>query len=472
MAAWNLAFKMMLFLKLGLVALVMTIGLRAEVPTDDQIRGILSERIDKLEQGIGIVVAVVDANGPRIVSHGRYGANDAQPMAADAVFEIGSCTKVFTATVLAIMVQRGEVSLDDPVAKHLPPSVKVPQRGGRQITLLDLATHTSGLPRSSADFAARGMENPYADYTVAELFSFLSAYELPRDIGSKYEYSNLGVALLGLALAHRAGADYESLVRTCITRPLSMRRTGIALSPEMQARMVSGHNYIHRRVSTWDMPAFEGAGALRSNAQDMITFLGAHLGYVESPFAGALAGMLDVRRPGDSPGEERALGWGITKRVGYEIVWHSGATGGYRSFIGYVPTRRVGVVVLSNVLVPSIEDIGMHLLDPTLPLAKLPPFVRRQEVALPPETLDRYAGVYQVRPGLTLTFTRDGSRFFSQVNAQRRFEMLAEGETRFFLIEDDAQVTFETDRGKRGVIATLHQGGRAMKAKRVERKGP
>ena len=454
------------------LALVAAVGLQAQTPTDTEIRQILTERIDKLEQGVGIVVGVIDANGRRFVSHGHFSVADPRPVSDDTIFEIGSCTKVFTATILAIMVQRGEVSLDDPVAKYLPPEVKVPQRGGKQITLVDLATHTSGLPRlpsSSADFWARNIDNPYADYPVAEIYRFLSGHQLTRDIGAKYEYSNLGAGLLGLALAHRAGMDYETLVRTYITGPLQMENTRIALSPAMKTRLTPGHNFMHQPVPNWDIPeAFSGAGALRSDAQDLLTFLAAHLGYGDAPLSAALPAMTKVRRASDSPTVERALGWAVTKGKEHEIVWHSGMTGGYSSFMGFDPKTRVGVVVLSNILIPVVDDIGLHLLDPSLPLAKLPPFVHRTAIPLAAEIFDRYAGVYQVKPGQAFTFTREGSRMFSQLNDSRKYEMLAEGEKQFFLREDDAQFTFETDRMGRGTTVTLYQLGHKMKAKRID----
>src|SRR5205085_8424519 len=108
------------------------------------------------------------------------------------IFEIGSATKVFTSLLLADMVQRGQVALDDPVAKYLPPTVKMPERHGRSITLVDLATHTSGLPRLPTNMTPKNQANPYADYSVEQLYQFLSNYQLTRDVGSQYEYSNLG----------------------------------------------------------------------------------------------------------------------------------------------------------------------------------------------------------------------------------------------------------------------------------------
>ena len=143
----------------------------------------------------------------------------------------------------------------------------MPERGGKKITLQDLATHTSGLPRLPANIAPKDATNPYADYTVDQLYDFLG-YQLPRDIGEKYEYSNLGAGLLGHVLARRAGMDYETLVRTRITGPLGMKSTTISLSQEMKTRWLPGKARCCSRRANWDLPTLAGAGALRSSVND------------------------------------------------------------------------------------------------------------------------------------------------------------------------------------------------------------
>ncbi|MGO8788917.1 MAG: serine hydrolase domain-containing protein [Terriglobia bacterium] len=354
-------------------------AVRAESPgpSNDEIRKILIERIDTFHQGVGIVVGVIGGHGRRIITYGSLEKGDPRPLNGDTIFEIGSVTKVFTSLLLADMVQRGEVTLTDPVAKYLPPEVKMPERGGRQITLVDLSTHTSGLPRGPSNFHPKDPANPYADYTVEQLYQFLSTYQLTRDIGSQVEYSNLGAGLLGHALALRAGMDYEALVHSRITGPLGMTSTGITLTPEMKARFAVGHNAQLKSVPNWDItPAQAGAGGMRSSANDMLTFLGANLGYVKSPLGPAMASMLSVRRPPTgTPGPGQVgLGWLIVKLSDRdEIVFHTGGTGGYRSFIGYEARTGVGIVVLSNTATAAgVDDIGMHLLDSYAPLLAAP----------------------------------------------------------------------------------------------------
>ena len=443
------------------------------VPPDAEIRKILVERIDTFHQGVGMVVGVIGPTGRRVVAYGSLDKGDARPLNGDTIFEIGSATKVFTSLLLADMVQRGEVALSDPVAKFLPTDVKVPERGGRKITLVDLSTHTSGLPRLPSNLLPKDSANPYADYTVEQLYEFLSTYQLTRDIGAQFEYSNLGGGLLGVALARRAGMGYEALVHTRITGPLGMNSTGITLTPEMKARLAVGHNAELKAVPNWDVPALAGAGALRSSVNDMLTFLAANLGYVKSPLGPAMASMLVVRRPTGAPGGpgEIGLGWLITKPSGIEIVWHNGGTGGYRSFVGFDPKARVGVVVLSNTFTGAgVDDIGMHLLDSHVLL--LPPPREHKEVAIDPKLFDRYVGRYQLAPNFILTVTREGDKLMTQATGQPKVQIFPESEREFFLKVVDGQITFETDSTGRATGLVLHQHGANVPAKRIEGEVP
>ena len=433
-------------------------------PSDSEIRNILLERIDKHHQSVGIVVGLVDASGRRTISYGKF--EDNRAVDANTVFEIGSVTKVFTSLLLADMVERGEVALTDPVSKYLPAGVKMPQRNGRQSTLEDLATHTSGLPRLPSNLQPKDPANPYADYSVEQLYQFLSGYQLTRDIGSQYEYSNLGGGLLGHVLARRAGMDYEKLVRSRILDPLGMRSTGITLSDEMKARFAVGHDATMKPVSYWDLPTLAGAGALRSTASDLLTFIAANLGYVKSPLAPAMAAMLNVRRPTGAPGLEIGLGWHILTRDGHEIVWHNGGTGGFRSFIGFERKTGTGVVVLSNAeTLAGVDDIGQHLLNSNAPLWQPPQ--EHKQIAVDPKIFDGYVGQYQLAPNFVLTVTRDGAQLFVQATGQPKFEIFPESERDYFLKVVDAQITFETESGGRATGLVLHQNGMNQPAKRI-----
>jgi D-alanyl-D-alanine-carboxypeptidase/D-alanyl-D-alanine-endopeptidase len=434
--------------------------------SDAEIRKILVERIDARKQGVGIVVGVIEPAGRRIVSYGNFDRTEKRAVNGDTLFEIGSVTKVFTALLLADAVQRGEVALTDPVAQYLPPSTKVPERGGKKITLQDLVTHTSALPRLPSNFTPKDPSNPYADFTVAQLYDFLATYELPRDIGAEYEYSNLGAGLLGHALSRRAGTDYETLVRTRVLTPLGMKSTAITLSDGLKKRLAAGHDAQLERVPNWDLPTLAGAGALRSSANDLLNFLAANLRVTSSPLAPAITSMLAVRRPLPGSGQI-ALGWHIAPAPeGREIVWHNGGTGGYRSYIGFDPKNRTGVVVLANTSTDEgVDDIGHHLLDPTAPLLPAPKI--RKEIAVDPKVLDGYLGIYELAPNFVLSVTREGNHLFVQPTGQRKDELFAESDKTFFSKIVDAQITFQTDDQGRATGLILHQHG-DHPAKRVE----
>jgi len=437
------------------------------VPSDADIRQILVDRIDLQHQSIGIVVGVIGPDGRRVIAYGRPEKDDSRPLNGDTIFEIGSATKVFTSLVLADMAQRGEVALGDPVARYLPPTVKMPQRNGRSITLIDLATHTSGLPRLPTNMSPKDLNNPYADYSVEQLYQFLSMYRLPRDIGSQFEYSNLGGGLLGHVLALRAGMGYEALVESRICTPLGMNSTRITLTPEMKTRLAVGHNAALEAVENWDPSILAGAGALRSTANDMLNFLAANLSYTKSPLAPAMAAMLKERRPKGQPGLEVALGWHVFTTGGKEIIWHNGGTGGYRSFMGFDPIARVGVVALSNAgTVAGVDDIGRHLLDPSVPLAAPPK--EHKQIVVDSNLFDGYIGRYQLAPNFIITITREGDHLFEQATGQRKLEIFPESERDYFLKVVDAQITFVTDNTGHATELVLHQNGRDVHGKRIE----
>jgi serine-type D-Ala-D-Ala carboxypeptidase/endopeptidase len=340
----------------------------AETPPDEAIHAILKQRIDVDQHGTGIVAGVLDASGRRLIAYGRPDTPDERALDGDTVFEIGSITKVFTALLLADMVHRGEVALADPVARYLPAEVKMPERGGKAITLLDLATYSSGLPNMPGNLHPNDPANLFADYTLGQLYSFLSNYTLLFDPGSHYEYANLGFGLLGHALARRAGQSYEELVIARICEPLGLESTRIALTPSMRPRKAQGHDVRRRLTPDWLMPTLAGAGALNSTASDLLMFLENCLGQRDTPLAPAMKMMLDTRRLGEA-GMIAALGWFISTQHGDEIVSHAGGTRGFSSFVAFSTISRRGCVFLSNGQgLGNLEQFGFHLLNAGYPL--------------------------------------------------------------------------------------------------------
>ena len=335
--------------------------------SDSALRAIVQQRV-AAKRTQGIVVAVLEKGKAPVIQTAGVSGIAGLPLDGNTVFEIGSISKVFTGALLADMVARGEVKLDDPIAKYLPQTVKVPSRNGRQITLLDLATQSSGLPRLPGNMRPADFSNPYADYSVQQLYEFLSGYTLTRDPGERYEYSNLGVGLLGHVLALRAGKTYEQILKERILDPLGMNDTRVDATPSMKQRMAQGFDAMGTPTHAWDVPTLAGAGAIKSTANDMLKFLEANLDSTSTSIGKVLASARRPRHDADRRGNSIGLGWHIVDVYGTTATWHNGGTGGFRTFIGLDDVRHRGVIVLTN-SINTPDDIGFHVLEPKVKLA-------------------------------------------------------------------------------------------------------
>jgi len=367
------------------------------------VQGVVAASIGKYVQSswsAGLAVGVYTAGQSDSFFFGSLKKDRPEAPNEETLFEIGSITKVFTTTVLADMHLKNEVRLDDPVNAYLPDAAKLPSRGGVEITLRHLATHTSGLPRLPVNLGLwkANPKNPYVHFTVDDLYAGLAKTRPRRKAGAKTQYSNLGMGLLGHVLAQASGTDYETLVKERICRPLGMNDTTIALSEDQERRLAPGHS-LGRPTSNWDLSTLAGAGALRSTLRDMLQFLRANIEPASTPLEPAvklahqihaegkyrvyldygamvpaivlgLAGLFYWKSFGlsgstrvaillASPGllyylwplglDTMGLGWHVDDdTVDQTILWHNGATGGYSTYLGFLPATGQGVVLLAN----------------------------------------------------------------------------------------------------------------------------
>ena len=435
-------------------------------PSDSAVMAIIRQRVEE-KRSAGIVVGLLSADGTsRVIAYGDPGPGQ-PPLDGNSVFEIGSISKVFTATVLAELVQQGKVKLDDPVQKYLPASVHMPTRNGKVITLGMLSEQNSGLPRMPDNFHPANASNPYADYGTRQLYEFLNGYQLTRDPGAEFEYSNVGVGLLGHVLSLVTGKSYEELERSLVWAPLGMTHTAITLTPWMKQHLALGHDEQGNVVPNWDLDALAGAGAIRSTANDMLKFADANLHPERGPLERAMAFAHQVRARAGAMGI--GLNWFSVYAGADTIVWHNGGTGGYRTYIGLLPSRKMAVVLLTNTGGTGADDIGMHLLSPSIPLAPKPaPVKQRTAITLPAGTLARYVGTYQLAPAFAIEVTADGDALYGQPTGQPKFRLWPETEVDFFLKEVDAQLTFIRDADGTVSGLVLHQNGQNMPATKVK----
>ena len=408
-----------------------------------------------------IALAVIDSSGVHYFNFGKT-ASAGKLVDEHTIYEIGSISKVFTGIILAQQILDGQLKIDDKINDLLPDSIQVPVIGDKDITLGNLTDHTSGLPRMPNNFAPANPNNPYADYTVAQMFEFISNYQPVREVGSAYEYSNLAQGLLGHLLAMQNHTTYEDLMVQTIADPLEMNDTRIEFTERMKRNLALGHSG-GKVVENWDIPTLAGAGAIRSSTADMAKFIAANLGYLNVPLFEAMKQSHKVRH--HKAGEMSvAMAWHIKKGVHGDVFWHNGGTGGYRTFAGFVKETGKGVVLLTNSSADS-DDIGFHLLDPESKLVNIKFKSDAIEVAEP--VLEKYVGVYELQPHFKIAITKEGTQLYGQATGQERFEIYPENDTLFYLTVVDAKIAFQLKNDTVESL-TLFQNGQQVVGKKIE----
>jgi CubicO group peptidase (beta-lactamase class C family) len=436
------------------------------IPSNEDIRALLAKRLE--HNGVGVVVGVIEPAGRRVVAYGKSGAADGRPLDGDTIFQIGSVSKTFVALVLADMVLKGEVKLDDPAAKYLPAGVKMPQRG-RPITLVDLALHMSGLPRMPTNFDLRGEPDPFEAYSVEDLYRFLSGYVPLREPGVSYEYSNLGASLLGRLLGLRAGKEYEDLVKERVLTPLGMSSTSVHLSSEQVKRLAPGHARDLLPVHSPEMKTLYPSGSLRSSANDLLRFLAANLGYQDTPLKRAMAFQLIVPTVPATTGPQipgapqDGLGWKTVQSMGRSLIYHDGDKDGYRCIEVFDRERRTGVVVLANAFTDDAPRVLARYLMTGEPMAPPPPALAvRKFVQVEGELLDRFEGEYRVSESLLFRVARRRDHLLVDEVSRGPEEYFAEGPRDFGMRADRREVTFRSDAAGKVTGIALYPRGRGV----------
>ena len=374
---WGLIAMALLFSLFGaafvglLIYLVHTQRAYASMPDTHDLKA----RIEKMgrnylagHKNAALIIAFYQNGKESVQGFGKVSDSNQNPPDARTIFEIGSVTKIFTATLLSEMFDDGTVKPDDSISLFLPKDVRSPTLNGRGITLEDLATHTSGLPRLPYNLlsTSKNQSDPYVNYTTRDLYESLKTVKLRNEPGAKSVYSNYGFGLLGKLLELKSGKSYQELIQQNICAPLGLDSTTTQLSQEEAARLAPGHSPDGKVVSNWHFDALAGCGAILSDATDLLKFIEANLGPANSGISRAFQNMQTCHFKGFA--NSVGLGWQLTDTVeGLSIIWHNGGTGGYRSFVGFDKTHQTGVVVLSNYGDAfagdnSVDTMGMKLL--------------------------------------------------------------------------------------------------------------
>lgn len=446
------------------VLVVLSVAFDAQAqPATARLDDLVRMRIEGDRSGVCVQAARIELGAtPELATAEACAIQRADRPPRDARFEVGSLSKVFVGVLLAEMIERGELQLDEPLQSLLPPGTVLPANAS--ITLVDLVTHTSGLPALPPTFRPRGgFANPYADVGVDAIYGGFAAAKLVGPPPQPYAYSNWSFMLLSDAAARRAGKPFDVLLRERVLAPLGMNDTRVARNDGL----VRGRSSYGAPVPNWDFPlAFAGAGGIRSTLDDMIRFARAMLDEVPPAAPDTLKRALVASRIKLRTANERldlAMAWHLLRRPdGSTLTFHNGMTGGFSSSLALDVERRRASIVLADAF-GGFDDLALHLLDPKAPLA--PP---RRAVALDLQAAERAAGRYALAPGFTLTIAVEDGRLYAQATGQGRFELLQDSRGDYYTTAAELLIRFARDAEGRASALTLLQGGAAMNAKRIE----
>lgn len=434
-----------------LILLVAVFSARGQTP-DEKIK----QRVEYGETP-GIVVGIYENGGIQYYAYGVASLETKEAVTAKTLFEIGSITKTFTCSMAAILSLNKQLNFTDPAQKYLPGKMVLPERNGKVITVEHLATAHSGLPRMPRNFQPQDPSNPYIDYREEELTYFISNYELMRDPGIEYEYSNLGMGLLGYMLTRVKEKPYSKLTEELITKPLGMNHTFIS-GMRTEKPMASGYaDKLPMKAWTWnDQSVITGAGGIVSNAEDMMKYMVSQMS-TTSPLANAFT---LAHQPRATAGKMKiGYGWHIRDE---NIVWHNGGTGGFRSFAGFDKTKNKAVVVLTN-STTGADDLGFHLLNNQYPLKEL-----KKSIIVEESVLREYVGTYEISPTFTIAVTYEGDGLQIQATGQPKVNIYPETETKFYLKIVEARVDFERNVTNQVERLVLYQNGAVMPGKKIK----
>jgi CubicO group peptidase (beta-lactamase class C family) len=329
-----------------------------DTPTSSPI-GSLEEEIDQIANQylkVGAIIGIINKQQERIIfSYGTKSINNNEPPDANTVFEIGSITKTFTATLAANMFLMGNFS-DDTVGHYLPAGqVSMPSMDGVEIRLVHLMTHSSGIPRSprgtSFPFPA-GYDplDPYAAYTTEHIYDYLTNYcILEFTPGTWFAYSNTGMGLTGHIIGSVDGTSYETVLTRDIFNVLDMDNSSLFLTEQQLNNLALGHNSNKQIVPNWNaQDIFQGAGFIKTSLNDMFKYLEANLGLIDTPLRMAMAFAHQAQFHQGSLGEICLAWYELKLDDGQVIFYHGGGTGGYDTYLGFNKSLSTGAIVLFN----------------------------------------------------------------------------------------------------------------------------
>ncbi len=299
---------------------------------------------------LGTIVAV-SFHGHRYFFPFGKGTDAGAPITRETVMEIGSCTKTFTSTLFALAINRNQIIPDAPAQRYMPNGHTL---RARQLTPLELADFTSGMPDDPTNLPRELEQRSIDHYTVRDFLTWASNYQPRTQLPAPYKYSNAGIGLLSYLVTTATGQTWEEQLNSEILRPLGMNDTTLRPTPEQERRLAQGHNRTGQDAPRWPVYAWYAAGGLRSTAHDMISFGEAYLGHNQvngkSVSSDLTAAMQLAQKPIFSmpSGNKQAMAWVNDIRGGALVILKNGGTAGFGSGIAICPNKDAAIFIGMN----------------------------------------------------------------------------------------------------------------------------
>jgi len=428
--------------------------------------GLCEEHLSRLEQAIepsatsnrfmGAVLVAKD--GKPLVDKG-YGFANLEwqiPDSPTTKFRLGSLTKQFTAASILLLEERDKLKIDDPVKRYLPDA----PAAWDKITLVNLLTHTSGIPNFTDFPDYRASEATPA--TPEQLIARFRDKPLEFEPGDRWQYSNSGYVVLGYVIEKASGRHYADFLRQNIFEPLGMQDTGYDSSESIIPRRAQGYSPDEkgpRNAAYIDMSIPFSAGALYSTTHDLLR-------WEEGLFGGKLLSPASLKKMITPFKENYAFGVFVRDEQGHKVIEHGGGIEGFNTHLAYFPDDKITVVVLANLNGNAVPEMGRNLGIVAIG-GKIVLPNERKAVDLPRATLEKFVGRYEIAPTFNIRFFLEGDQLMAQATGQSSLPVFAESETDFFLKAVDARITFVKDAKGDVTGIVLHQGGHDQPGRRA-----
>jgi serine-type D-Ala-D-Ala carboxypeptidase/endopeptidase len=387
----------------------------------------------------GISIALIDSDGSvTFHNYGTMGLDSAEPVNEHTIFESGSITKTFSSGLLRILMDQYNISADTPLREIFGDDVPIPSKNGIEITLEHLVMHTSGLPRLPGNLSPADVNDPYNEYTPEMLFEFLGSYELPRNPGEEFEYSNYAYMVLGQALQTISGKPYDQLLEEWYFSKLDMPSTGRFLSDSLRFAQPTSSGLPAKRWHSEQVPGF---GGLLSTSHDLANYVKLQLGYLDHPKEELL--QMNIETLNNLGGAfNMSYAWIVATAFEDTVAFHGGGTGGFRTFAGYSPVSGRGAVVMSNGT-NDVQDIGRHLINDQFSLAAI-----IDVVEMTPEQLQMFTGEFISETLPHMTISVNGDLLMAELAGQPALPVMPIEETVFYNDRVEARLEFNIDEGE------------------------